>query len=97
MAVHRWSAKRSKSAIVYNKYQTNGNISNGHGRRTKSGRIDYHIAKKCPFDFCNVVRLRLGPHLVEVHEVIKSSDDYFALLKKAEPWKGIPDHEKWMK
>lgn len=52
------------------------------------------LQKKCPFDLCNVVRLRLGPHLDEVHEVIKSSDDYFALLKKAEPWKGIADHEK---
>ena len=94
MAVHRWSAKRSKSAIVYNKHQKNNNISNGHGRQTKNGKKDYHIAKKCPYAFCNVVRLRLGPHLIKVHKVVKSIDDYTTLLKEAEPWKGIPDRQK---
>ena len=76
--VHNASETRAKSAVLSNKY---GNPSSVEKRKTKTGKVDYHRLKVCPYDFCNVTRLRIGPRLVEKHNLTIGTADYQTQLK----------------
>lgn len=91
MEVHNSSENRAKSAVLQHKYGKDEKLDSG--RITKGGKKDYHVIKQCPYDSCNVVRLRLSPHLVKKHKLVVGSEAYKIQLKQAIPWKGYSDKE----